>query len=237
MKPTKILTIIVLVTLATTAVGAVQHPNNERGFSPEKAYEVGDLDNVNLFNGALSLTIPIGAEYTVGGGFSYQLTLVYNANVWDWDFVCDSADHCQSQPRPGLDDNAGLGWGLHMGFLYEPMDLPRNPSNRWIYAAADGSEHRVLGHLAPRGDRGRRDALQPRRLVFAHEGRQWHDEDRRVSRRHDTHLQAPRRHLAVDQDGRPFRQRSRGGLRHGGQVDAFRLGRAHARDRADQQDG
>lgn len=62
----------------------------ERGFSPQQVYQLNGLDNVNLFNGNLNVTIPIGPSYPVGGGFSYQLKLVYNSQIWDfeYDYAC-----------------------------------------------------------------------------------------------------------------------------------------------------
>ncbi len=133
--------------LALPAFAGVQHPNNERGFSPEKSFAVGDLDNVSIFNGGLTITIPIGIGYPVGGGFSYQLTLVYNSNLWDWEQVSGGPGQEQSQPRPNLDANAGFGWTLSLGNLIPPNSPPRNDSPDWLYASADGAEHRFWDTL------------------------------------------------------------------------------------------
>ena len=58
-------------------------PNLERGFAPEKPTTLGQIDSVNLFNGSLTLAIPIGQTYHVNGGLSYRFMLVYNSTVWD----------------------------------------------------------------------------------------------------------------------------------------------------------
>ena len=128
------------------AFGMIQHPNLERGFSADTAYQIGEIDHVNLFNGGLTLTIPIGSSYPVGGALSYGLTLVYSSKLWDWETLCDDtvappASVCQHQPTAGLDFNAGLGWMLHLGRLFPPNTRPRNDSAHWLYLAQDGSEH------------------------------------------------------------------------------------------------
>jgi hypothetical protein len=42
---------------ALAPAGAQTHPNFARGFEPGKAYQIGDIDSVSLFNGSLTLTI------------------------------------------------------------------------------------------------------------------------------------------------------------------------------------
>lgn len=61
---------------------AQQHPNQARGFNANGVYSAFDIDNVNLFNGNLLVTIPIGGTHKVGGNLSYSLTLSYNSNLW-----------------------------------------------------------------------------------------------------------------------------------------------------------
>jgi hypothetical protein len=53
--------------LATTSLPAQQHPSHERGFDPEKVYQLGDLDSVNLLNGNVAITLPLGLSFPVGG--------------------------------------------------------------------------------------------------------------------------------------------------------------------------
>ena len=70
--------------LAPAAARAQQDANVQRGFAPEKLYSFGNLDSVNLFNGNLTLTLPIGSPSAVNGALSYGLTLIYSAKVWDF---------------------------------------------------------------------------------------------------------------------------------------------------------
>ena len=137
--------------LAGAAAAMVQHPNLERGFSADGAFQIGELDHVNLFNHGLSVTIPMGIEYPINGGFAYQLSLVYSSKVWDWETLCDDnvqPVRCQHQPRPGLDFNAGLGWMLSLGHVVPPGTRPRNETANWLYVGPDGAEHLFYSSLS-----------------------------------------------------------------------------------------
>ena len=73
--------LILLASLGLPAV-AQQDPNVALGFKPETAFALGDVDNINLFNGNLVVTLPLGQRFPAGGALSYGLTLVYNSEVW-----------------------------------------------------------------------------------------------------------------------------------------------------------
>src|SRR6202171_877267 len=68
----------------TSAAFGQQHPNLERGFTPEKMYDFSAVDSVNMFNGNMTLHIPIGGELRAKGVLPYQLTLVYNSLFWEY---------------------------------------------------------------------------------------------------------------------------------------------------------
>jgi RHS repeat-associated protein len=112
-----------------------------RGFDPTKLYDAGDIDTVNLFNGGLSLRIPIGPSYPQNGGTSFGLNLVYNSSVWDYKSFttehitwCNASGNCgqphdppegdpcfqYTQKWPSWTSNAGLGWRLTLGELFKP---------------------------------------------------------------------------------------------------------------------
>jgi RHS repeat-associated protein len=119
---------------------ADDHPNIARGFAADKVFHVGDIDNVNLFNGNLTLIIPIGGSYSAGGGLSYGLTLVYNSNVWDFQQYETEGGPTYQQALPQRNQNAGLGWTLTLGRLLAPH-TPGNDSERWVYQGSDSSDH------------------------------------------------------------------------------------------------
>ncbi len=125
------------------------HPNHQRGLTAQTAYEVNFLDNVNLFNGNLTLTLPMGQSYPVSESFSWGLTLAYNSQLWDWESMatfCDRDGDGPGQPEPGQwsfaepghDFNAGLGWTLTPGRLYRPHQEPYPESLSYRLVTSDG---------------------------------------------------------------------------------------------------
>ena len=53
----------------------------QTGFHPEKLYQFSDLDHVNMFNGNLIITLPMGETYPLGGGSSSDNILVHNSFI------------------------------------------------------------------------------------------------------------------------------------------------------------
>lgn len=140
--------------LASLANGQ-PYPSFERGFAPEKMYQFSNVDTVNLLNGNLIITIPIGPAYPVSERFSYRLSLVFNSKVWDYQQIY--AQGGCVEPRPVWHSNAGMGWRLTLGELIAPADPtnditnipgPSNPPpNNWEYIGNDGAEHRFYATL------------------------------------------------------------------------------------------
>ena len=127
------------------------HPNHAQGFEPQKAYTLGEIESVNLFNGNLQLTIPLGQTYPVGGALSYGLTLSYTGNVWEWEEAYDPTYrvwYLKAVPR--LRSNAGLGWLLSLGRIYGP-DHPSlvGSTLSTFYESPDGALHRLVPSLHP----------------------------------------------------------------------------------------
>lgn len=132
-----------------------QHPNTARGFSPEKMYDFGEVDSVNMFNGNLTLRMPVGERLSVNGVLAYQLTLTYNSNCWEYYHEPD--DSGISRPRnpsgmllhakPAKRANAGMGWMLSMGRLIT-MSSTTDPSGKnGIYESPDGADHNLYPSL------------------------------------------------------------------------------------------
>lgn len=128
---------------ATPALWAQVDPNVERGFSSVGVYDGGGIDHVNLQNGNLALTIPLGGPFPVDGALSYGLTLTYNAKVWDRSLrsVGTKGDPTIFRRfEPGAGFNSGLGWAVSLGELVAQ-------SSFFAYRAPDGSEHRFFSML------------------------------------------------------------------------------------------
>ena len=138
--------------LLAVAVTAETHPNLERGFAADKLYQLSDIEQVNLFNGNVSVTIPIGPTYPVSDRLSYGLRLTYNSKAWDIKKFYVSANYTGSRKEPSSDSNAGLGWSLTLGRLISPAEAEFGENPAWIYVAPDASRHRFYDtlHLAAR---------------------------------------------------------------------------------------
>jgi len=129
--------------LLPSALSAQIHPNHAQGFEPQHAYQIGNIENVNLFNGNLTLTIPIGSRYPVGGELSYGLTLSYTGNVWEWEedyLLGPSGYQYYLKAIPRKRSNAGLGWQLTLGQLNPPRSLLTNAGVS-TYESSDGAIH------------------------------------------------------------------------------------------------
>jgi RHS repeat-associated protein len=127
--------------LYVSALLGQQHPNLGRGFAADKAYDFGSLDSVNLFNGNLVLSIPIGQQYPVGGSLSYRIALVYNARLWDSQTRRDTAAQADYlQLAPARSNNAGFGWRVNEETLLSPNSYP-NTSDNWVLETGDGAQH------------------------------------------------------------------------------------------------
>ncbi|MEO8218336.1 MAG: NBR1-Ig-like domain-containing protein [Acidobacteriota bacterium] len=140
---------------------AQQHPNVEQGYSPEKMFQSGDVDDINIFNGNVILRIPVGQPYPLRPGFAYNLTLTYNSKVWDSKWVAIGADGAGYRIVPNQRSNAGMGWLLSMGRLILPTD-PTNKDTRWKYEGADGNEHALYGSMVGNESQNPADPLYTR---------------------------------------------------------------------------
>lgn len=74
--------------LLGSAVAAQEHISSARGFDPTKAYDWGEVDSINLFNGNVTVTLPLGPSYAVSENFSYDLKLVNNSKLWANRQIC-----------------------------------------------------------------------------------------------------------------------------------------------------
>lgn len=156
--------------LVVAAARAQQSPNDDHGIVPGKAYQSGDLDTINLFNGNLNLSIPLGPSFHVNGILGYGFTLHYGGNPWDFGTHQVLAPQTMLANRPRLPysyavprhgDNAGLGWSLSLGAYYGLGPLSWVQTDP-VYRSSDGGEHTFVngGSLTSDGTYLRRkDAL------------------------------------------------------------------------------
>lgn len=138
---------VVLFFMAGATEAQNDYPTIERGFKPERAFQIGDIDNINLFNGQLTLRIPLGQEYHVEGQFSYALELTYSSQPWDY-ITRESGGEQFIQAWPARTSNAGLGWRLSLGEWWD-NSVTGPGSCRNCYVTPDGAKHPTLGALHP----------------------------------------------------------------------------------------
>jgi len=119
-------------------------PNHAAGFEAGQVYQFGDLDNINLFNGNLTVRIPLGGRRTVAGSLSYGLELVYNSEIWDYTDVATrgvpNPTCCGNLPIPSQKSNAGLGWSVNPGRYFRPQWPPHDLGGAG-YLSSDGALH------------------------------------------------------------------------------------------------
>ncbi len=138
--------LLVLLVFTSFSIAQEQDPPLERGFSPDKAYAMGDLDSIDLSSGNLSIVIPVGSIYPVNGGLSYGFSLKYSSQVWNLSSE-NYGDQVYTRAEPSKLFNAGIGWTFSLGGLLDPEDGETNPNGGWRYISPDGGEHEFFGTL------------------------------------------------------------------------------------------
>src|SRR2546422_4006135 len=69
--------------LLVTSLAIAQNENEQVGFSSNHIFDGGYFgENVDILNGNLTLTLPIGPRYQVTSDFAFQLSLHYNSKIW-----------------------------------------------------------------------------------------------------------------------------------------------------------
>jgi hypothetical protein len=144
MRQWKALTIALV--LGVPPAGAAINPNDDRGFDPEKSYQFGEIDQVNLQSGMISIHLPIGQRYPVAGLVDFGFTLSYSSGIWDLETFGG-----QVRALPNRLANAGTGWMVNPGLLLKPSD-PSNDTTRWIYVSPDQGKHEFWATLHATGE-------------------------------------------------------------------------------------
>lgn len=153
------LTLALLIVIAAALnVFAQERENLQRGFAADKVYQTTDIDQVNLFNGNLSLSLPIGGNFSVDGALTYHFVLAYNSKVWDYHKAVEASNTHPAyyQSLPDRNSNAGLGWMLSLGRLItkDPEGAENPPPDAFpylVWVAPDGSPHQ-FGPVFKGGD-------------------------------------------------------------------------------------
>jgi YD repeat-containing protein len=154
MKRISLLLLFAVAITVSPRVRGEQSPRDAKGFGVDKSFDLGTLDHVNLFNGNLTLTLPIGQEYPVNAGLSYRLNLIYTSAVWEIEDRTDTLQRRYFVSHPWRRSTAGLGWLLSLGRLNIPCrtGLQCDP----VFTATEWQDYRFPG---PDGEPTNRPAI------------------------------------------------------------------------------
>ncbi|HEX7153625.1 MAG TPA: hypothetical protein VF618_19205 [Thermoanaerobaculia bacterium] len=145
----RIAALCLLLLAALTPADASILKNLERGIAPDQMYQFGDLDHVNLFNGNLVVTLPMGPRYPVDGGLTYGLVLSYNSTVWEWQEVTTAPPQGHLEEynvpwsTPTRRSNAGFGWTLSLGRVFDSDIDPYY--QQMVFESPDGHNASLIG--------------------------------------------------------------------------------------------
>jgi opacity protein-like surface antigen len=153
------LTLVVSVSVSLLAGGFpawAQNENETVGFQTNHIFESGQFgEDIDVLNGGLNLTVPIGQQYQVNSRLGYALRLRYNSKVWDTsmsnlDYVGQS-----DQVQPQAESAVGLGFMLNLGRISQDFHFTNIPGCgasctaadyqvTWKWFSPDGSTHDIL---------------------------------------------------------------------------------------------
>ncbi len=180
-RATLLSAVLMLFTATTLAAEEPLNPlDSLRGWRSNEPFVTGEgIEAINTANGNLLLTVPLGQEYKVGPILSYRFQAINNSDAWDHARIdceyssnpaaCEAVFQPVSFAIPNPNSNAGLGWEVHFGQLYQPVPPPglggvefqtwpnrdadvvdTGSDRRWLYVSPSGSSH-YLYKLADRG--------------------------------------------------------------------------------------
>jgi hypothetical protein len=158
-RMSRVLSVWAIGLLIAFASGANDWPMVEKGFKPERAFSVGEIDNIRLLNGGLELAIPLGIRYPVGeAGLSYGFTLHWGSQLWEYtqNFITQTGEYATAAYPVG-GSNAGFGWRLSLGEFWPTANESLGRFCGMCYVDPSGARHRftdTLHHDVP-GQAGR----------------------------------------------------------------------------------
>ena len=118
----------------------MQVATNMPGFKPTMSYQnFGNGENVNGFNGGLTVSHSSSISLPQNLGASLGLSRVYNSK---------SVEELDSSGYYGVNHGfLGCGWNLSFGRVFlriEALDSTSSPREKWYYADESGAEHRLF---------------------------------------------------------------------------------------------
>lgn len=94
-------------------------PDKAGGLSEPTLYHQTALDSINLYNGSLSVKIPLGGTYPLDSGFSYGFQLNFSSDMWHEESRdCGGPNNVVDFAEPTIPPDQisiGLGWRISPG--------------------------------------------------------------------------------------------------------------------------
>jgi len=130
-----------------------QNENETVGFRPNHAFEGGMFgENLDILNGGLNLSIPIGQTYQLNPRLGYGMQLSYNSKIWDTaDFNNPQIGNTHQQVFVRNEGPFGVGFTHHLGRIYKSPEMVEDCVNgtpndychtvSWFWVSPDGSHH------------------------------------------------------------------------------------------------
>lgn len=120
---------------------AQDNPIYEAGFKPYGSFEAGDIDSVNLLNGALNLNIPLVDYPQRGGALHLGFRIQYTNAIYEWTYFS-----CQENGGPYCYDFVGPGKLISItpDFTMQLQYPTSGGGNPLAVITPDGASHTVL---------------------------------------------------------------------------------------------
>ena len=132
---------VLVAILASAVVRGQNGPDNDPDGAPgyvRSVFDHGQIDSINLYNGQLTLPIPLGPAYPIGPSLKLQLALTYNSQVDTFGKPLAQSADFSYKPLAG-NPSLGIGWSLTLGAIKTCQH--GSVTFGVCYFAPDGSQH------------------------------------------------------------------------------------------------
>ncbi|HKY29698.1 MAG TPA: PA14 domain-containing protein, partial [Pyrinomonadaceae bacterium] len=141
LRQSALLLIILALFQSTAAAQTAARP--DRGVMPYGSYSVADIENINLTNGNLHLSIPLASLPPIAGGkLSWTISAVYNSKLWDMRVEERQNSHLDPVYAVSLPQMSEQG-GWRIGGAYNIVTVPVTNDYDYI-AQPEDPEYLIL---------------------------------------------------------------------------------------------
>ena len=141
------LSLLLVVTFSARAqTGPDMDPDATVGYV-NNVFHNGQVDSINVYNGQLTVPIPLGPSYPIGPNLKVQAMMTYGSRVYDYGHPHTQVQHFNFVPLTG-DPALGIGWSFTFGSIKEDCVVTSAGTNESCFAGPDGSRH-LFEYLVP----------------------------------------------------------------------------------------